>query len=268
MALVLGSVIIGVLFQFIAGQGRYVDVQSAREEVQQNTRSALELIGSELRTLPAGEALLVAEGDEIAFRTARVWGAVCAVTGATSLDIAIPQIAGASYSANAGTGLVVNLGTVETPDWSSAVGVTAVGGAAGTCNGAAMATGSERRSLTLSATPQNSGGVTPAIGDVVYLYDEVTYRTNSSNVPGVWIQRRLGAGAYQPMAGPVRDAGGLRFAYYADGSALPLATPVANRASVTRVKVVIDAVSRNRTGNTQQAKADTVVVSLRNRGGI
>src|SRR5690606_941020 len=96
--------------ELVGGQARFVEMQSAREEVQQNTRAALELIGSELRALPPGGALVRAADDSITLRTARFWGVVCAIGGATSLDIALPALAGASFATNTGTGVVVNLG--------------------------------------------------------------------------------------------------------------------------------------------------------------
>lgn len=270
-ALVISGIVVGALFQLLAGQGRFVEMQSAREEVQQNTRAALELIGSELRTVASGAALVRATSDSITFRSPRLWGVVCAVTGPTTLDIAVPAIAAMSYSVNNGTGVVVNLGTAAAPLWSTAVGVTGIGSAAGSCNGVALAGGVERRSVTVAATPEN-GGTTPVIGNNLYLYDQVTYRTGtSSSVPGVWIQRRLGdaSGGNQPMAGPVEGGGaGLSFAYFSDASAGPLPTPIADptaREGVSRVMVVVQAISRNSIGNSQQSKADTVVISLRNR---
>jgi prepilin-type N-terminal cleavage/methylation domain-containing protein len=272
VAIVIGGGVVSVLFQLIAGQGRFVELQSAREEVQQNTRAALELIGSELRTLPAGDALVQASADSITLRSARVWGVVCNVPGATALDVALPVMAGASYAANAGTGLVVNLGTTAEPLWSNAVGVMAVGSPATECGGAAVGAGVERRTLTLSATPQQ-GATTPLPGHIVYLFDQVTYRSGTSTtVPGVWIQRRLGdggSGQNQPMAGPIREGGaGLVFQYFAGGSATPLATPIldaATRREVTRVLVVVESVSRNGSAGARVSKADTIVVSLRNR---
>src|SRR5687767_12028100 len=65
VAIVIGSVVVGSLFQMISGQGRFVELQSAREEVQQNGRAAVELIGSELRTIAGGEALVLATEDSI-----------------------------------------------------------------------------------------------------------------------------------------------------------------------------------------------------------
>jgi prepilin-type N-terminal cleavage/methylation domain-containing protein len=270
VALALAGIVVVSLFEFISGQGRFVELQGAREEVQQNTRAALDLMGSELRTLPEGDALVVAASDEITFRAARVWGVVCSGSGST-LDVAFPSVTGATYTVNGGTGVIVNLGTAAVPIWSGAVAINAngIGAAQTTCGGSALPAGVERRTLTLAATPQN-GAATPVAGNVLYIYDQVSYRIGTSaGVPGQWILRQIGAGNNQPMAGPVTDGGsGLSFAYYASGSSTPIVTPiltVAGRAAVSKIAVMVESVSRNSLGETQETKADTVIVPLRNR---
>jgi hypothetical protein len=269
---VVTTAVLTAMFQLLAAQARFVELQGAREEVQQTTRAALEIIGSELRAVPPGDALVRAAADSITFRTARVWGVVCALGGATSLDVSLPAIRGSSYAVNAGTGAVLNLGTVASPLWSQGVGVSGVSAATGSCNGDPLPPGVERRTFTLTAVPRN-GSVTAVRGNLVHLYDQVTYRSGSSTgVPGLWIQRRLGDGTgsqNQPMAGPITAEGsGLRFRYFAGAGSPPLATPIldpALRASVTRVEVTVEASGRSRQGRTRTTKADTVLIPLRNR---
>jgi type II secretory pathway pseudopilin PulG len=268
-ALTVGSLLVGFVFQLLTRQTRFVELQSAREEVQQNTRAALELIGSELRTLPPGGTILAAATDSVTFRTARVWGVICAVTSSTSFDVAVPQVPGMSWGLNNGSGVMINLGTAAAPAWSTAVTLSGIGGPSTSCGSATLSGGLERRTLTLSAAPQNGAGssVTPAAGSTLFLYDLVTYRTGvSSSVPGTWIQRRVGTASNQPMTGPV-EAGGLQFLYFAGASTTPLTSPLsaADRASVTRVAVVVRSISRNSWGETRESKADTAVIALRNR---
>jgi len=272
VALTIGGLVVSSIFQLISGQGRFVELQSAREEVQQNTRASLELISSELRTMPAGASLVMASSDSLTIRAARIWGVVCEVVSATSLDIAVPILDGASYATNLGTGAVVNLGTSMAPLWSSAVAVTAIADGVSNCSGAALPAGAQARRLTLSATPSN-GSETPALGDGLYIYDQVTYRTGTSTgVPGLWIQRRVGEGVgatNQPMAGPIDDeTGGLRFSYFAGSSSTPLTLPITDatiRSTVNRIVVVVESVSRNSFGDDRESKTDTVIVPLRNR---
>jgi prepilin-type N-terminal cleavage/methylation domain-containing protein len=270
VGLSLSGIIVGVLFQFISGQGRFVERQSSREEVQQNTRAALELIGSEMRTVPGGDAIVRAATDSLTIRTPRVWGVVCALPGGNALDLVLPTLVGVTYTTNLGAGVVVNLGTATSPLWSSAVSATGVSAADASCNGSALPAGVERRRLSLASLP-SSGSTTPVIGNVVYLYEQVTYRTGTSGtIPGRWIQRRIGdqlGSTNQPMAGPVTDTNGLSFQYFGSGGAAVPApiTSATARASVTRVMVVVESVSRNRMNDQRETKADTIIVPLRNR---
>lgn len=272
MAIVLGALVAGTLYRALVAQARFFAAQSAREEVQQNTRAALELIGSELRTMPGGDALVRAAADSITLRAARTWGVVCAAGGGTSLSIAHPAGAGAGGAVNTGTGLAVNFGSAGEPSWSDGVRVTAVSGPSSTCGGEGMGEQIEVRTYTLGAVPRR-GTVTPSPGNVVYVYDQVTYRTGASaGVPGVWIQRRIGDGgasSNQPMAGPVTEEGaGLHFQYFAAGSDVPLTTPISDaavRGEVKRVMVVVESVSSGRAGGAPATKADTIVIPLRNR---
>ena len=99
----------------------------------------------------------------------------------------------------------------------------------------------------------------------------MTYTSETSgSVPGLWVHRQLGAGGTkQPLAGPIQSGtAGLSFAYFNDASTAPIATPIANaatRAEVTRVRVVVQAISRGSQQGNQTSMADTVVISLRNR---
>jgi hypothetical protein len=270
VGLVLGALVVSVLFQFIAGNGRFVDRQSAREEVQQNTRAALELIGSELRTVPGGEGIVRAARDSLTIRVPRVWGVVCAIAAENALDLAVAELPGVSYTTNLGSGVAVNLGGVTAPIWSSAMPVSGVSAADPNCNGVPLAGGLERRRLTVASLPQ-SALATLTIGNVAVLYDQVTYRTGTSAaVPGRWIQRRLGdqpGSSNQPMAGPVSETDGLSFQFFGTAE-MPLATPVASaggRASITRVRVVVESVGRHGRSGQRETKADTILVPLRNR---
>lgn len=271
IALVISGLLVGVVFQFMKGQGEFVQLQSSREEVQQNARAAVELISSELRSLPPEDGLVQAFRDSVTIRVPRAWGVICASPGVNQLDIALPILAGVSYTPNDSTGLVVDVG-IGAPSWTAPVRVTAVGAPSSTCGGNPLPTGVERRTFSVNTLPLSTGGV-PAVGNRAYLFDQVTYRTGtSSGVPGRWIQRRSSGAGNQPLAGPVpdgtEDARGLSFDYYSGTSNQPLPVPLSqsDRRQVNRVRVIVRTVSRNRTANQVQLETDTVVISLRNRG--
>jgi type II secretory pathway pseudopilin PulG len=264
VALVISGILASVMFQVMAGQGRFVEVQSAREEVQQNARVATELIGSELRTVPRG-GLETGAANSITIRAPRLWGVVCDASGGT-YNVTFPRIGGATFGVNAGTHLAGEVQQVPTTGGR----VSAIGAAAATCDGRAIST-FEGRSVTLLNTPLTPSNASPQPGDPVYLYDQVTYLTGTSvGIAGTWIMRRLGTGAAQPMAGPIASGEGgepvgLRFVYFEDGSAAPLATPVTNPDIVSRVMMIVRAESRPNSANARQWQEDTVMISLRNR---
>jgi prepilin-type N-terminal cleavage/methylation domain-containing protein len=276
VALVVGGVLAGVIVQFLGGQVRFVEMQSAREELQQNARVVVDLIGSELRTVPPGDGLEMAHADSLTLRVPRVWGVVCTAS-AGAMTVAIPRLTGVGYAVNDATHAVVDVrGAAAVADWSNPVRVTAVGASAAPCAGALGAT-AESRALTLSGTPSiptsPTSGRTPVPGDVVYLFDRVTYRVGSSgNAEGNWVQRRIGGGGNQPMAGPIvgsESAGGsgLRFLYFAGAAGTPLPAPLdqTQRRAVSQVTMVVRTRSRAGVPGAEQAQEDTVVISLRNR---
>lgn len=276
VSLIISSLVVGVIFQLMEGQSRYVQMQSAREEVQQNSRAALDLIGSELRTVPHGDGLEMATADSIRLRAARVWGVVCQAPSGGSVVVRMPALANASYSTNDGTSFAANVATsTGGSDWTDEVRVTGVGDPtnSGCLLGgeAALPPEVEVRTLDLAGTPYGAAsGNPPAAGDVFYLYDEVTYRSGpSSGIDGRWIQRRLGSANNQPLAGPLVSNGpALEFRYFSGTSATPIPTPIsdaATRASVDRVHVLVGVESRNRLGDAREMHTDTIVVSLRSR---
>ena len=52
VALLISGLVVSSIFQVLQGNGRFVEMQSAREEVQQNARAALDLIAGDLRGVP------------------------------------------------------------------------------------------------------------------------------------------------------------------------------------------------------------------------
>lgn len=268
-ALVIASGVVAAVYQLVAGHGRLIEIQSAREEIQQNARATIELITSELRAIPPGNGIVRAAADSITIRVPRIWGAVCDTDGGTWIDAIFPAIDRPDFGTNRGTGIVVNLGTRESPVWSSGIGLIEIGGRSSECGGRPVGIGAERRSLTLAGHVSN-GGPLPEVGGVLYIYEQVTYRTGrSAGLPGLWIQRRIGDGpgtTNQPMAGPINPDAGFEFRYFAGG--VPVTSPILNdsvRANVDRILMTVNAISGRTIGDMHQSKTETAVISLRNR---
>lgn len=270
VALAIGGLVVGSVFQVIAAYAGFVGMQRAREDIQQNVRAAFEMIGSELRVLGPGDGLVRADRDSITIRVARLWGVVCEV-GVDRLAVAFPTFAGADLGVNLGLGVEI---LSETPDHGGrwAARVDGVGPPDESCDGGLLAVGAERRWLSLVGAPAASGEA-PRRGDIVSLFETVTYRTGpSAGVSGRWIQRRIGDGpgaSNQPFAGPVSDReGGLSFEYFSRESAGRLPTPISDpsvRSEVERVQVIIETVGRSGSVNGSTLRADTIAIPLRNR---
>jgi len=292
VALVVSGILATVIFQLLQGQGKFVSIQSARAEVQQNSRGALELITSEIRSLPPG-AIDSAAPDRIRYRLPRAWGIVCnlvgGVTGSASGTVGVvfppgtfPPEFPTSFGQATGWGLAVPRaggGYVTAP----LTGASTAMGACAAALGASVTSGADVRQFSHNVLP---AAVEAPPGTLVFVFQQVEYEVAHANSPrGYWIRRRSGAGNFEPLAGPLLSDGnsttGLRFTYLcrtaAGGArqltASELQAPASYR-SVDRVRVRVQMQSRSlnrtafdeRTG--QQQETDSLTVSLRNTWGI
>jgi prepilin-type N-terminal cleavage/methylation domain-containing protein len=270
VALVISAILAGVIFQLVRGQGRFVSVQNAREEVQQNARGALEIISSELRTIhPSG--LATAQKNAVSFRLPRAWGISCGNTANTSLTAVFPAALPAGMTALAGiSGIMGDVtgvgpgnayaptpasGTVQTVTGRAVVNLELAGNA---CSGL-RPVGPSAEVVALTFTGTNLPVVTQ--GNRVYLYQTVTYDVSQSG-GHFWINRNG-----QPLAGPlVTSDSGLVFNYWQNAGNTRLSAPVAaaDLPTVGRVAVSVRTKSRGRGGPTQYA-TDSMTVLLWNR---
>ena len=270
VALLIGSLIIGVVLQFVTGQTRFASAQTAREEVQQNVRGALEVVASDLRGAIAS-GIILGEEDELEFMLPRRWGVVCS-TGVNTITAAFPNLPGETIPTGAGTGLLVNTGpatwvpalpTRAVANASAAVALTAVPGC-----GSVQITG-DVVAFQLTGT-DFPGGITP--GMTLALYQLVKYEIDDGT-GGDWLYRSNGmtGGEYsmQPLAGPV-DASQVGFSYYAGdpASAPALITAPGEDASTSALRMIrfkVRMTSRQALdGRTHQAEQDSMTVQIRN----
>jgi prepilin-type N-terminal cleavage/methylation domain-containing protein len=284
VALVISGVLATVIFQLVQGQSRFSAIQGARAEVQQNSRGALELITSEIRSLPAGSIESASAGG-IRFLLPRAWGLICTSAPASgTVGVVFPP---GTFPAEFPTNLTQDTGWgLAIPGAASgyvAARVTASTGANGACAdslGVPAGNGAVMRQFTYNALP---AAVNAPSGTAVFVYQRVEYDVDLSSTGGprgYWVRRKSGAGNFEPLAGPLLTTGsggstGLRFTYLCPGrelTASELATS-ANRALVARVRVAVAMQSRSLTQNTftagtdQQKQSDSMTVSLRNSTG-
>lgn len=287
--MVVGGIVAAVVFQLLLGQGRFAQLQSAREEVQQNARAALEVITAELRAADP-RSIAVATPDSIRFRTPRAWGLVCGYPTPDRDRIAVlfPTVALHALRGSDERLAIPPVGGVQEwqflPVWDRTG--TELSTAVGACGALqpepAIAGGSAAASTARifagrgSGGPADALGLTPgqdglATGTPVYLYDDVKYAVGTqTGVPGAWIRRNTGeALQMQPFAGPVAEPGGLVFEYFdPDGQPIPNLDDPGNQAgrdAIARVRVTVITQSRARFGGAPQRDSASTVVYLRNR---
>jgi prepilin-type N-terminal cleavage/methylation domain-containing protein len=266
VAMVISSLLAGVIFQLLSSQSRFVEVQGARGEAQGNARAVLELISAELRAVPRG-GIESARRSAVTFWVPRVWGVVCGPAAGAEVPVALPGGLGFSTagtnSEHAKPRLALDTSDVAPP-------VDDVSNITAPTNDCSPSAGVEVRRFRVADAarfpPQR----------VVYLHDRVWYELGTtSTAPGQWIRRRSGSGslAFQALAGPVRAAAlaepGLQFRYYsASGVPLPLVNDSltsVQRGEVGRVDVIVRSLSRKSFSGQPQSTTDSATVFLRNR---
>jgi len=276
VALVLAVMLGGVIFQVVQGESRFATVQSAREEVQQNSRGALEILASELRSAqPSG--LVSTDTSSITFLLPRVWGISCGGGSATALPVIFPAAGGTAFDLNSASGMLGDTGTVSAswvpspnPTLASRATVTsltalnpALGNAASLCNG--IRSSADASGLLAAYTVGGTNLPLVPAGNTVYLSQLVSYTVAASGGE-YWIYRTLGSGTAQPLAGPLDGANGLAFAFY-DASGNRIANPVtalATLKTVARIGITVKARSRTK-GNTNLTDTQATSITLRNQ---
>lgn len=267
VSLLIGAILITALFQTMSGQARFSAAQSGREETQQNTRGALEIMSSELRSaVPA--AVLQATAQSVEFMQPRAWGLLCAdAVGATSINVVVPNVgADAAWSSNPLNGVLVQTGAVLSP--APALGLT---------GRAQILTSAEVSVAGCGLNPVGtvkviqlglSTGVTGTAGNPVALYSLTRY--DVATVDGVrWLRRNSGvdaSNAYtpQPLAGPLAAD---RFSLeYRDGAGTVIGTPVITSAlqNIRQVRIRVVTESTQRLNGVAQRDSGETVVTLRN----
>jgi len=290
IAAVIAGLFAIVLFNFVSSQSRFVKAQSAREEVGQNLRGALEIMSSELRAVPGG-AIMASSGNSIVFRLPRIWGLYCGASGGRH-HVVFPAGSSAAsnrdafpsdFSADGNWGLAIEdsmqLGTYQMSPITDSLTVTA-----GPCADSlgAVLTGANAGSVppiavafSLSSPPAASRA---PVGSDVFLYHTVAYGVQpSSNPPGTWLYRSFAYNGTNPqqLAGPLDMGtnGGLSLTYYCGPT--PLATVArtfptdsATLRTISSVRVIMSVQSRQSTQSVLQKETDTLTVHLRNSGDV
>jgi prepilin-type N-terminal cleavage/methylation domain-containing protein len=279
VALVISGLLTGVIFQVIGGNSRFVSMQSAREEVQQNSRAAVDLITGDLRSA-ASVGLIEMQPNAVRLYVPRAWGILCADVTSNSTDVWAVFPAGTiptdfSPTAQAAHwGIAVHQTDDPTVSTNQYRFVSAVAPATSTnpCAAVQPNLGAAHTTMGFRKTAGVfvNAGVTIRTGTPVMIFEEVRYDVAQSGGTGdFWVRRMVGYSGtspnMQPMAGPVPGSTALRFTYLqSDG-----VTTTSVASAVRQVRVNFTNQSRSRSMQSgqlkpQQLDSTSVDVFLRN----
>jgi prepilin-type N-terminal cleavage/methylation domain-containing protein len=271
VALVLGTLLVGFILQFVTGQTRIASRQTAREEVQQNARGALEVLGADLRGAIAS-GLILANEREIRFMLPRRWGIVCSGNGTspgntgTQTTAVFPIVPGDSIPVGTGVGLIVQRASdsVWVPAASAQATVTARAAAILTASPGCgdLSPAGQVQAVTLTGT----GHPGVSRGDRIAVYQLVRYDVGTSG-GREWIRRSNGAGIegtnMQPLAGPLDS---LKFEYLRGNPPAVIAAPGAgaSTAGIQMIRVGVKTSSRSSVNGEPVTESGSVTVQIRN----
>lgn len=264
IALLISGFLVTSIFQVLSGNSRFVALQSAREEVQQNARAALDLIAGDLRAVPPG-AILEMEAEAIRFLQPRGWGVLCKTLDASD------AVAWVIFPAD----LLPEADLFGRPHWGLAIEQTGDAlqrtGDFRSLAAPVRETGADRCDIDPLPSPELvrlgfrtpgppfvTGDSVPA-GTPVMLYEELRYDVAAASGPvsGRWIRRMAGYGAagpnMQPMAGPVPEGAGLSFTYLGEDG-----TPASAPAEVRRIGIEVVMRSHSMRGDASSARPQQV----------
>jgi prepilin-type N-terminal cleavage/methylation domain-containing protein len=262
ISLVIGGILVAVVLQFVSGQTRTAAAQSAREQVQQNARGALEIVGSDLRGAIA-DGLLRADAQRLDFMLPRRWGVVCSTAGGNTTTALFPVIPGDPIPTGPGAGLIVFRGDVWLPAVPALATVAATAPAAlAICPGAA----GNVQAVTLTGAGHPPGATA---GDRIAVYQLVRYDVGVSQGER-WIRRSDGSGIannnMQPLAGPVDDQF-VGFDYLRGNPPVSIGAAPGLAAAASDIEMIrfrVRTVSAPRADGSNQVEEDSVTVQIRN----
>lgn len=276
VSLVIAGFLAGVILQLVTGQARFTDLQYARQEVQDNARGTLELMGSELRTVPLPGGLLVAGEDTVRFRSPMAWGVYCGASSGSRFVVfdkgvwlnaagaGIPLLTGLALQRTEGSldGTVPPVFDFEANATRSDT-LSPTAAAASPCGGLM-----DDPKRTVVVKFDNVPVTVPGLpGLAAYVWRTVAYGAGAGTADERWMTREFsGSGRPEVLAGPIES---LTIRYLsAEGVAFAAPLDAVKRDSVRSVRVIVAMKARKGTGASSGDRKvsirDSITVSLRN----
>ncbi len=251
----LGTVLIGAVFQVLTINQRAYTLQGAEMRTQGAVRASADVLFGELREIsPEQGDIIDMKPNSIEVRVGRGHGLICQfdVTG-------VPQVTIVNSALQLATGdsvfvLSDNNITISTDDvWLS--GRVSAASAPGVCNGLGSQT------IWLSGMEADIAANPISTGSLVRGFEHVKY--SLLLVDGEWyLGQQVSGGSTQPVAGPLLPAGGkgLEFTYL-DEFGVVTVDPLL----VSRIDVVLRSASVVHNVNTGAAVSDSLVFQIQTR---
>jgi prepilin-type N-terminal cleavage/methylation domain-containing protein len=267
VAVALGTVVLGAVWQVLLASQRFFRLQSSVLEVQEGLRAAMQTLSAELRELDAaGGDILALAADSISIRATRGVEFMCAPPDPAAGRIVVRSSLSSGYrevDPARDRALVFRDGDPWTEDddaWLD-FGITSAGRAA-SCSDGAPAT-----ELRLLGSVRALDGVGP--GAPVRWYERAVYRVYADETGTWWLGvRSYSGGAWAPLspiAGPLRHPAGLQLDY-SDASGAATAEP----SRVATIALVVRGVASallQATGGRQGHWADSLATVVAPRNG-
>jgi len=247
-----GAAITGLFFT----QSRFFGTQDAKREARSASRSAVNVMLSELRMVEAIGGLVSAEEQSVSLRVPYALGVVCSASSTEIVASLFPtdNVGAADGLSSAGYA------------WRDDSGVyhyrTASAGAASAaaCTGAGIAIVPNGQAVKLEP-----GDASAPSGAPLFLYRRITYDFRPvAGVPGnveLWRKEEGSSVVEEPIGGPF-DGASSRFRYFVLDGAEPEDVPPANPAEIRGLEFVLDGRSERPApggGETHSAKYATAV---------
>ena len=232
LALAVAAVVLASVAAVVLAQHRYYAAHAQRAATRDAARTAVEVLGAELRALsPAAGDLYAISPDSVALRSSTGLGTVCTVSGN---HIGLRRVTGSFADSHADSVLIFrdgDPGTALDDSWAALGSRWVEGGGAGRCP--------DGRLPELELTVGGSlAGV--AVGAPVRGFRAYVYKLYLGQDKRWWLGQRLRRGRVQPLAGPFAppDSGGLRFEYLSR-----IGIPTQDPREVVQVRVSVKAQS-------------------------
>jgi prepilin-type N-terminal cleavage/methylation domain-containing protein len=263
VVVVVGTLVLGAIYQTLLAQERSSRQQRAVMEAQQSSRIALEILSAELREMSALDGdLIVADSTRIRFRMLRGAGIVCRTDPNARNWVDVVPLAGSTFPTADSVLLFADWNPQSAADdaWiRDAIGST---GTPGNCPAGAPFAGSAP--IRVNLVQQFPSGAV-STGALVRAFHTVELALRDGTA-GAELTRSLRGQAAAPLLGPLRSNAerGLRFRYLdTAGAALPTPLAQADLQAVARVRISVRGLGRGGVNPDGHTDSLATVVHLR-----